>query len=479
MRKVFFSNLILLILLNVLIKPFYILGIDAAVQNTVGAETYGAYFALLNFSFIFNILLDLGINNYNTRNIAQSPQVLKNYLGAMIGLRFSLFILYFIVAIIFGVLLGYNKQELSILWILLLNQFFVGIVQYFRSNFSGLHFFKIDALLSVVDRILLITVCSFLLWSKCFQGLFKIEWFIWAQTISYGSTAVLAFVLTLFYTGKPKIRLKYHFSLALLKKSFPYAVLITLMMLYNRLDSVMLERILPNGKLQAGIYAQGFRLLDAVSMFALLFAGLLLPMFSRMLKQNENFSSLLCSATSSLLVFATLIAINCAVFSVNLIQWRYSEHISEAAQTFVFLIISFVPIATSYIYGTLLTANGSLKQLNWMALAGLISNVALNLYLIPLYGAVGAAIATFLTQFSTASAQMFIAYRILHLKVNLRLILKFMLLSLCSLSVALILHSYFNELFGFFIATITGFVMALFLGLFPLKEAFRVLLNKI
>jgi O-antigen/teichoic acid export membrane protein len=267
--------------------------------------------------------------------------------------------------------------------------------------------------------------------------------------------------------------------LALLKKSFPYAVLITLMMLYNRLDSVMLERMLPKGKLQAGIYAQGFRLLDAVSMFALLFAGLLLPMFARMIKKNEDFSALLCSAASSLLVFATLIAINCAVFSVNLIQWRYNEHIFEAAQTFVFLIISFIPIATGYIYGTLLTANGSLKQLNWMALAGLLSNVALNLYLIPLYGASGAAIATLLTQFFTAIAQMFIAYRILPLKVNSRLSLKFILLVLFSLSVALFSHNYFNELFGFFIATTTGFVMALFLGLFPLKEAFQVLLNKI
>jgi O-antigen/teichoic acid export membrane protein len=52
------------------------------------------------------------------------------------------------------------------------------------------------------------------------------------------------------------------------------------MAFYNRIDGVMLERMLDNGQEQAGIYAQSFRILDAASMIAFLFSGLLLPMFS-------------------------------------------------------------------------------------------------------------------------------------------------------------------------------------------------------
>ena len=74
MKNKFFSNLVLILLLNVVIKPLYILGIDAEIlkiteYNNPGA--YGTYFSLLNLTFIFNIILDLGINNFNTRNIAQ------------------------------------------------------------------------------------------------------------------------------------------------------------------------------------------------------------------------------------------------------------------------------------------------------------------------------------------------------------------------------------------------------------------------
>ena len=53
MKKKFVSNLLLVLILNVIIKPFYILGIDAEVlklteQNDPGS--YGSYFSLLSLS---------------------------------------------------------------------------------------------------------------------------------------------------------------------------------------------------------------------------------------------------------------------------------------------------------------------------------------------------------------------------------------------------------------------------------------------
>ena len=49
MKRKFIWNLLLVVVLNILIKPFYILGIDAEVINRVGASVYGNYFALINF----------------------------------------------------------------------------------------------------------------------------------------------------------------------------------------------------------------------------------------------------------------------------------------------------------------------------------------------------------------------------------------------------------------------------------------------
>ncbi len=75
MKKHFITNLALLILLNLLIKPFWFFGIEVGVQNRVGEEMYGFYFSLFNFAFILNILLDLGINNFNNNwKIRRKPE---------------------------------------------------------------------------------------------------------------------------------------------------------------------------------------------------------------------------------------------------------------------------------------------------------------------------------------------------------------------------------------------------------------------
>ena len=63
-NKNFSINLVFLLGLNLLVKPIYLFGVELGVQNAVGAEDYGLYYAMFNFTFLFNVLLDLGINNF-------------------------------------------------------------------------------------------------------------------------------------------------------------------------------------------------------------------------------------------------------------------------------------------------------------------------------------------------------------------------------------------------------------------------------
>ena len=435
MQKTFLSNLILIVLLNLLVKPFYILGIDAEVQNRVGAEIYGNYFALLNFSFLLNILLDFGITNFNNRNIAQNPQLIQKHFGKLLGIRISLFLIYVIATLGFGFFVGYTTDQIYLLSVLVFNQFLVATIQYARSNFAGLHLFKIDAFISVLDRILLIIICSILLWSPFTSQPFKIEWFIYAQTITYLLSAFISIIILKFKINHIKIQFNKTFSFAIIKQSFPYALLILLMMFYNRIDSVMLERLLPDGSTQAGIYAQGFRFLDAVNMFALLFAGLLLPIFARLIKQKESIVPLLELGINTLIPISLVIGITSFFYKDFIIDLRYNEHLTEASQSFGFLILSFIPVSVTYIFGTLLTANGSLKQLNFMAVGGLILNIVLNLILIPKFKAEGAAIATLVTQLITAKIQVILVLKIFKLKINWLLYSKILILTILIIGV--------------------------------------------
>ena len=195
MQKKFVTNLGFLLLLNLLIKPFWLLGIDRAVQNTVGAESYGLYAALFNFSFLFNILLDVGITNYNNRNIAQHNHLLQKHLSGILVLRLALSFGYFLISIFIAYLLGYRGWQLSMLCVLLLNQALISFILYLRSNIAGLHLFKIDSMISVLDRFIMIFLCGVLLWGNISDQPFQIEWFVWAQTFAYVITAIITFMI--------------------------------------------------------------------------------------------------------------------------------------------------------------------------------------------------------------------------------------------------------------------------------------------
>jgi O-antigen/teichoic acid export membrane protein len=423
LRRKFITNLALVISLNLLIKPFWIFGIDRTVQNVVGAEQYGFYFALFNFSLILNMLLDLGITNFNNRNIAQNSQLLNKHFSNIIALRFILGIAYFIISIIAAWAWNYNADQIKLLVFLVFNQFLASTILYLRSNLAGLHLFKTDSVISVLDRAIMIAICSFLLWGNIMHEPFKIKYFVFAQTAAYLTTALVTFVLVLLRTGHIKFKFDWNFSKAILKKSYPFALLTILMAFYNRIDSVMLERMLDDGSRQAGIYAQAFRILDAAAMFALLFAGLLLPIFSKMIKQREPVGQLTQLSILLIVIPSIIIATTSAFYSSQIMDLLYHHHVASSATIFAVLMFGFISIASTYIFGTLLTANGSLKALNIMAFCGMVLNIGLNLILIPKYQALGAAITSLITQTFTAIVQIIIAFRIFKFHINYKLLI--------------------------------------------------------
>lgn len=426
MQKKFFSNLLLIILLNLLVKPYAIFAIDATVQNRVGAENYGMYFSLLNLSFLFNILMDLGINNFTTKHVAQYPKVISSYVGKLFSFRLILFAIYALVTITIGVAIGHDSEELYLLLILIFNQWLVTFIAYFRSHFGGLHLFKTDAFISVLDRILLIFICGFVLFTNVTGKHFEIEWFIWMQTVCYLITLITAFILLTRKIGIPKFTFHWAFSIAILRKSYPYALLILLMMIYTRTDSVMIERIHPNGKYEAGVYAQGFRLLDALFMFGMIFANMLLPIFSRMFKQNKtDIPAILVSSRNLLVGGSILIAALCFFNPDFILGLIYKNDVSASTQSFQWLMLSFIGMCLSLIYGTLLTAKGDMRFLNQLSIVGIVVNIAFNALLIPEYGAAGSAFATLVTQGFTALIQLFYAHSKLEIPFRFKQTLRF------------------------------------------------------
>lgn len=463
----------------------WILGVDRQVQNVVGTQEYGLYFTIFNFSFLFYIFLDLGITNFNNRNIAQNNQLLNKHLAGIGILKLALGILYAVIIFAIGILWGYEGRELYLLAWVGFNQFLLSLILYLRSNLSGLLLFKTDSFLSVLDRVLMILICGFLLWFNFFEGLFTIEWFVYSQTAAYIITLIIALIAVVNKSGRFKFNWNLPFFLLIAKRSAPFALLVLIMSFYNRIDPVLIERILPNplGKEQSGVYAQAFRLLDAGQNFAFLFAVLLLPLFSKMLSIKESVEKLVKLSFSIIISGSLIIAITSQFFATELMQLMYyinpgetEQHyilrISQSATILKLLMFSFVAISTNYIFGTLLTANHNLKQLNVIAVVGLLINITLNLILIPYFYSVGSAYASLATQCTTAILQLILVYKIFKFKINPKFIINLISLSILLIAMGYVLTEVINirwEL-SFIGMVVLGLFFSFMLKLLNIKE---------
>lgn len=446
MRQAFLLNIFLLLLVNVLIKPFFIFGIDLSVQNQTAPGAYGLYFALLNWTFLFQIVGDFGLQNYNTKHVSGHPHLLEPYFGRLLTLKILLSAGYFVVALLAALWIGrYSGAALGWLAMLLFNQILTQTTLFLRTNISGLGFYKIDSLLSSLDKFLMLLFCGAALWwwSVSGNGFFPMEWFILAQTAALIVTVGgVAWVLAL----KRPVRLRwqrgpYHrkVMLVLLRKSLPFAVVILLMSAYTRLDGIFLERLLTDGALHNDVFAGAYRLLDALNMFGYLFASLLLPMFSKQLAAKTDIRPLTHLGFRLIWTGSFTACVAVTLHSYDLAALMFDADggdIAYRAAVSRILIWSFAAVCVTYIFSTLLTAGEQLRQMNRFFIGGIALDVALNFALVPTYKAIGSSVASVVTQGFVALGMVWLCYQAYHIRPTVRGIFQFAIFMLLTVGLA-------------------------------------------
>lgn len=403
-RGQWIGNLLLLLAVNAIIKPLWIFGIDRSVQNIAGAEQYGLYFATFNFTVLLYILLDMGMASYNARSIAQHPELLNRYWGNMLALKTFLSFVYIVLCIVGAWWLQYGALQQQLLVYLAANQIFIAYIAYFRSNLQGIHHFKSDTLLSVLDRVLGLVFCGFLLYGIWGNSNINVLQYAQWQTVCYALTAAVGFYAVWRQINTTRWQIDVVLLRHIIHQTMPFALMVLLMSIYMRIDAVLLAALLPDGAMEAGIYASAYRLLDALNMIGSLAATQLLPHFTRLYMQPAQLAPMLRVSAGSAAVLSLATASFCWLWRQPIMNLLYHNTTPYYGEVFGWLMWAFIPISLIYVFGTLLTAKGNMRQINLIVGGGMLVNVGLNLWLIPQYKALGAAWATLGSQSAIALA---------------------------------------------------------------------------
>jgi len=428
MRRFFVQNIFFLLLVNLIVKPVWIFGVDIRVQNLVGHEAYGQYQTLLNLSVIFQILLDFGLQQYNNRTVSRAPKIVKSLLPNMLVAKGFLSLIYLVVLSLVAFTLGYRGFALYLLLLLGVNQTLLSLLLFLRSNISALQHFKSDSVLSVIDRLFMILTCSLLLWIPAMRAQFTITWFVWAQLGAYLLTALIALRYCLRLADFRWKQLDVLKVWVIARQSFPYALLVFLMAIYTRTDVIFIERFHNAGAEEAGRFAAAARLLDvANNMSGVLFAGILLPLFGSMLARRQQVSGIVKLSANLLLPVAFTVAVVGFFFSTEIMQWLYHQVTDYDGQVLAALLFTFPGYCIGYIYATLLTANGSIRPLIFISLVAIFINLIGNAIFTPRFGAISAACIAVITQLVVSVMNIVVAGQLARLKIDFKWVLQFLL----------------------------------------------------
>lgn len=195
----------------------------------------------------------------------------------------------------------------------------------------------------------------------------------------------------------------------LLKEASVLAVAGALNMAIFRIDTVMLQML--RGAAEVGIYGVAYRFFDSFLFVSHGLATVALPRVARLGSSRGSAHNFQLTLALTLAFYIPL-----AIGSIAAGRWvivgLFSERFAPAAAALPWLMGAAALYAVAYLARVSAIGLGGRTQLLYVAGAALVLNIALNLALIPTRGALGAAIATFVTEVFEAGATALVFFRL-------------------------------------------------------------------
>lgn len=363
------------------------------VARYLGPEQFGILSYVIAFTSIFASLAKLGLDGIIVRELVNFPEKKAIYLGTAFWLKLIgglLTITLTIIIIPWTANDNTTNRYILILTVGLVFQSFEIVDFYFQSQVLAkfISICKVTQLaLSSMTKIYLVITGA------------NLEWFIW---ITLFDQIFLAISLVYAYNHQniTNLPLRYfEFSIAkkLLHDSWPLVLSSIVIMIYMRIDQLMIKVML--GEYEVGIYSAAVRLSEAWYFIPMLLTTSLFPAIIEAKKVSEAYYY---KCLQQLYNLMTWMAISLALLMTFLSKWLvgflYGEAYQAAGNVLMINIWASVFVFLGVASGKWLLIENLQTLAFWRTFYGMIINLLLNIILIKKYGIIGAAMATLASQ---------------------------------------------------------------------------------
>jgi len=377
------------------------------VARWFGVEGSGRYFVALSFTTIFSIFVDLGLSNVLVREVAKVPEDAKKLLSNVLGLKVILSVLTVAAVYVTARLLRFPPETRLMISIASVVMVLDSIHLVFYAVMRGFQNLRYEAIGMITGQIVIITTGLIFILS----GL-PLPYLIVA--LICGSTWNVLWSgnrLARHYGVLPRLSLDPAVAKFYWQVTVPFAVAGIFSRVYSYIDSVMLSRMV--SETAVGFYGAAYKIVFAFQFLPMGLAAAVYPAMSGYyVTDRDRLGQVLVTSLRYLMLAVLPLTAGIFVLAPSVIHLVYGPAFSGSVKPLQILIFSLIPAFLYWPAGSLLNACD--RQIKNTAVMGatMVSNVLLNIFLLPRYGAVGAASAALVSNTILFGSALYFAARV-------------------------------------------------------------------
>ncbi|MCH5179122.1 MAG: flippase [Prevotellaceae bacterium] len=361
----------------------FILGIIVA--RYLGVEQYGLMNYVISYAFLFQTLACFGLDSIEVREEAVGKVSFTTIIGTAFWLKVILGVVCICLSIATAIMLGedsYTVWLIAMYSCYIVFNSFVVIRNYFTSLVQNKYI-----VLSEIFRTFVGIAIKLAMWAMgC-----SLEWFVAAFAFDY---VLLAGGYISSYRHKIGSLRDWKFSASyarfMLKESFPLLLTNAAVIIYQRIDQVMIGQMV--GKAEVGYFSVAARFVEVMIFIPATLTHTISPVLVQLLKQDREVYK---AKVQQFMNISVWICILCSIFVSVISYWvvlyTFGEMYLPAAAILQVLSFKMASVALSQAGGTMVVVERLQKWVFFRDILGCVVCVVLNWLLLPRYGAIAAA----------------------------------------------------------------------------------------
>ncbi len=362
------------------------------IARRLGPGNFGQLSYAVSFVSIFSVISSLGIDNVLYRDLIKNPDKKREFLGSALIIKLVAG-LFAVILVIISALLWVENDVSRILIVILSGTFLFNAFQIISYEFQARVQSKYPSIISLSVALILNVLKIVVIMSG--KGVIYLAFLLLLESVLYAIFYLFAYKRN--YDGKiTDWEFNKNISVVLLKDSWPIIFTSAFALIYARIDQVLIKHLMDAENV--GIYSSAVAIAEAWYFLP----NIIMPsLFPAIVNAKQTSEEIYYSRIKRLAIFLLILSIGVAVFTTllapTIINVIYGPAFMNASLILKIYVWSSIGTFLGSLAINYLIAENRKKILAFITFVPMITNVILNLILIPKYGIVGSAYATLIS----------------------------------------------------------------------------------